>query len=211
MRKNRDSLMSEQTYSKVLEDLRSVGYRGKIHLYLMGEPLADDRLPGMIQKARSMFRDNVIFISTNGDLLRGPEHVAELFKAGLTWMAVSEYDEQTRLAYLDGFPGVARTTLDALRPTFYNRAGHVDVECSDPRECCEWVFRKAYINYKGDVILCCSDYDYSVVFGNVNNAPFSDIYNSQKYRAYRRAHSLGHGHTMPLCENCNRILHPCKN
>jgi radical SAM protein with 4Fe4S-binding SPASM domain len=62
-----------------------------------------------------------------------------------------------------------------------------------------------YINYKGDVILCCSDYNYEVVFGNVMEQSFGDIYNSPEYRKYRKAHAQGRGKKLPLCEKCDRI------
>jgi len=201
--------MTTSTYVNLLEGLLKNKYTGGLHLYLMAEPLCDESILNRIKLARDMFPNNDIFISTNGDFLKGPGHVRELLDAGLTWMAISDYDTVGKFQYTAPFPQVVVSTLDILQSTFYNRGGNVPVECIFPTEVCGWVSGKGYVNYAGDVILCCSDYDYSVVFGNTNDTTFGEIYNRDKYKEYRKAHALGEGWRMPLCENCNRIKHPC--
>jgi radical SAM protein with 4Fe4S-binding SPASM domain len=131
----------------------------------------------------------------------------ELLDAGVTWMGVSHYDDSNKHLYnlSTKYPMVTHTNVGTLRQTFYNRAGHVDVSCISPLKECNWVHEKAYINYMGDVILCCSDYKYEVVFGNVMNKSFGEIYNSDFYNQYREMHKSGRGKEMPLCVNCNRI------
>lgn len=203
--KTPDRVMDMDVYFKILDDLAEVNYKGKLHLYLMNEPLCDSRIKDLIAMARGEFSENLIFISTNGDLLDGPDSLRSLLDVGLTWMAISDYDQQGKFGYAAAFPNVVVTTLKQLRPTFYNRGGHIDVDCREDRKQCEWVHQKAYINYKGDVILCCSDYHYDVVFGNVMERPFGEIYNGAEYRAYRKAHALGRGKEMPLCDKCDRI------
>ena len=204
--KSPNNLMSKKVYLKIIEDLKNIHYMGHMHLYLMAEPLCDARICEFISIARHFFPDNVIFISTNGDYLKSREDVKKLFDAGLTWMGVSHYDDRNRHLeeYLE-FPLMIHTTLDILKESFYNRAGHIDIKCINPFESCQWLFTKAYINYRGDVILCCSDYKYEVVFGNVMDQPFGKIYNSENYNFYRQAHRQGWGKKLPLCEKCNRI------
>jgi radical SAM protein with 4Fe4S-binding SPASM domain len=107
------------------------------------------------------------------------------------------------------FPRMVHTPLSELSKWFYNRAGNIEtVQCTAPLEMCDWLFEKAYISHRGDVILCCSDYHYEVVFGNVMRQPFKDIYNGESYNAYRQAHREHRGHEMPLCDRCNRIVQP---
>ena len=200
------SLMSWSIYFKIIEDLRKIHYGGAIHPYMMGEPLCDPRMPEMIHMANKFFPDNVIFISTNGDYLKRKEDVKDLFDKGLTWMGVSHYDDRNdHLKKMVEFPRMVHTPIEKLRETFYNRAGNIDVPCIHPMKSCDWIFQKAYINYRGDVILCCSDYKYEIVFGNVMDQPFGEIYNSENYNYYRKAHRQGWGKELPLCEKCNRI------
>jgi radical SAM protein with 4Fe4S-binding SPASM domain len=206
MEKSDDNLMSIAVYDKILADLKKVDYRGRIHLYLMGEPLCDEDIHTWIEWAREGFPENIIFISTNGDYLEKTDDITKLIESGLTWMAISNYDGNGRLDKLtEDFPNVVCASLEKLKSSFYNRGGNIETKAEQPRERCDWVFGKAYINYLGDVILCCSDYHYEVVFGNVLERPFPEIYNSPEYRKYRKEHAQGRGKTLPLCERCDRI------
>jgi len=205
MKKSPSDVMSDGIYLTIMEDLQKLNYTGAIHLYLMAEPLCDPRIEERIEFARSMFPKNTILILTNGDYLNGPDHTRSLFKSGLTWMVISDYDQKGNFAWTAPFPDVDVISYNALEDTFYNRGGNIDVECNNKVSTCEWVAKKAYINYKGDVILCCSDYNYKVSFGNVLEMGFGEIYNSDKYKMYRKAHAMGRGKRMPLCRECNRI------
>jgi len=197
--------MSLEMYERILDDLKRSKYMGEIHLYLMAEPLCDPRMKDWIRMAREVFPQNIIFISTNGDYLDSPETADALIDAGLTWMAISDYAGNGRFNEFMNNPDVVVTKLADLEWFFYNRGGHVNVKCPHPKEVCDWVFGKAYINYRGEVILCCSDYNYEVVFGNVKDKRFIEIYNCPEYRRYRKEHAQGRGKSLPLCERCNRI------
>lgn len=206
MEKSPANLMPMEMYEKLLDDLAIAKYVSRLHLYLMAEPLCDSRIKDMIAMARQRFPHNTILISSNGDALNGPESITELFDAGLTDLVISDYDGNGKLAYASMFPYVSIIPKSMLEEDFYNRGGHIDVKCEKPSRVCHWVFEKAYINYKGDVILCCSDYDYEIVFGNVMDKHVIEIYNSPEYRQYRKAHAKGEGKSMPLCDRCNRII-----
>ena len=198
--------MPLHVFQTALNDLQKSKYQGRIHLYLMGEPLCDPRIEDLIRMARKAFPQNVIFISTNGDHLNGPKGAKKLVGArfGFGQDVPGDYNGNGRFADIKE-PRVVVTSMKRLERDFYNRAGHVDVKCSDPKETCDWVFGKGYINYRGDVILCCSDYNYEVVFGNIMDERFIKIYNSDEYRKYKKEHAQGRGKTLPLCERCDRI------
>lgn len=205
LQKSPDTLMPLDVFDKILDDFAAVQFMGRFHLYLMGDPLCDPRIEQLIQRTRERFPTNVIFISTNGDGFRSGTDVMRLFDAGLSIMAISYYDN--RNAHLKSVQDrrVIHADLSALRSTFYNRGGHVGVGCINPHAKCSWLWSKAYINWRGDVVLCCSDYHYEVVFGNVMESDFATIFNSERFNAYREAHADGCGKLMPLCRDCNRI------
>jgi radical SAM protein with 4Fe4S-binding SPASM domain len=205
MNKSRDSLMSNTIYGVILRGLKDIDYKGAIHLYLMGEPLEDPNIRSRIREAREMFPDNVIFISTNGDGIKDCKDLQSLVDCGLTWMGVSHYDNSNERLRYKHVPGVSHTDLDMLSRHFFNRGGNIKVPSIDKKSVCDWVMEKAYINYRGDVILCCSDYHYEVVFGNVLERPFIEIYNCPEYQHYRTMHLANSGKELPLCKRCNRI------
>jgi radical SAM protein with 4Fe4S-binding SPASM domain len=207
MEKSHSNMMSGEIFFKILTDLKDIDYQGKFHLYLMGEPLTDDGIVIAVRTVRRMFPENIIYIGTNGDYL-DVDMMESLIDAGITWVGVSHYDDSNNHLYDLSlqYPMLVNTNVGTLRQTFYNRAGHVDISCISPTKECDWVKDKAYVNYRGEVILCCSDYNYEVVFGNVMDKSFNEIYNSEHYNEYRKMHKSGRGKKMPLCINCNRII-----
>jgi|TARA_Y100000310_G_scaffold71534_1_gene67382 radical SAM protein with 4Fe4S-binding SPASM domain len=198
--------MPDEIFDKILADLKDIDFKGGIHPYLMGEPLTDVKIAEKVKKIRSIFPENVIYLSTNGDYLT-TELIENLIDAGITWFGVSHYDSKNQhlIKLTKKYGNIVHTSLGRLRHSFYNRGGNVKIGCIIPRQKCEWIFEKAYINYKGDVILCCSDYKYEVVFGNVLDDSFDRIYNSKEYNRYRDFHSQQRGKELKLCRNCNRI------
>jgi hypothetical protein len=51
--------MSSEVFLKILMDLEDIDYKGKIHLYLMGEPLIDDGIVGAVKITRNMFPEKI--------------------------------------------------------------------------------------------------------------------------------------------------------
>jgi len=198
--------MAQAVFDKILSDLKAVNYDGIFHLYLMAEPLCDPRIEDLIRQTRAEFPESIIRISTNGDLLQSVDDIYRLLDAGLTAIGISHYDNTNQSLY-EHAPDdrIIHTRLNDLRPTFYNRAGLVKVAAITPLSQCDWLWSKAYINYRGDVILCCSDYHYKVIFGNVVDSDFATIFNCDLYQQYREAHSCGRGKSMQLCSECDRI------
>ena len=205
--KEKAALMKDDVFRKILADLKHIRYQGEIHLYLMGEALCDPDIVERVRQTRREFEKNIIFISTNGDYL-DREKAKELIDAGITWVGVSHYDNENKQLFEINreFPQTKITPLGQLRQYFYNRAGHVDIEAIRKYKQCDWVFEKAYINRFGDLVLCCSDYDFEVNFGNVMESSFYEIYNSERYNEYREHHYFDKGKKMDLCGKCNRIV-----
>ena len=53
-------------------------------------------------------------------------------------------------------------------------------------EVCNEAFDKLSVNWNGDVILCCSDYDNFMIVGNLQDMDFKQIFNSHAADAYRK-------------------------
>ncbi len=122
--KKPSALMPQWVFDKILADFKSVGYSGIFHLYLMAEPLCDPRIEDLIRQTRKEFPENIIRISTNGDLLQSVEDVYKLLDAGLTAIGISHYDQTNENLYEHTEDDrIIHTRLNDLRSTFYNRAG----------------------------------------------------------------------------------------
>lgn len=67
---------------------------------------------------------------------------------------------------------------------------------------CADLWFKMVINWKGDVVLCCHNYDYSIVFGNIITDDLQVIWNSEKIVQFRNSHINKQFNCNTLCAGC---------
>lgn len=203
--KSPDNLMPMDLIQHILSELHKHNYKGRINPYLMAEPLCDKRIVDIVKMVREWFPDNEIGLNTNGDFF-DYDLASRLLEAGVSQIRVNHYDDKELDEIQDKtFPQIFHRGLKKSMPTFYNRGGHVLLYPSEQQKICTWVFSKLFINWKGEVIICCSDYKYEVVFGNIKEKSLADIYNCPEYKMYRDYHLTNRGKELPLCNKCNRI------
>ncbi len=65
---------------------------------------------------------------------------------------------------------------------------------------CYMPWHNCYITWEGDVVPCCYFYDKQVCFGNVFEESFKDIWNNEKYQAFRRA--TANIRLPEICQTC---------
>lgn len=62
------------------------------------------------------------------------------------------------------------------------------------------------IQWNGEVIPCCYDYNNQIILGNAFSQPVLDILNGPKYRLLRWAHRNKKFETFPYCDQCDQLL-----
>jgi MoaA/NifB/PqqE/SkfB family radical SAM enzyme len=62
------------------------------------------------------------------------------------------------------------------------------------------------IQWNGEVIPCCYDYNNEIVLGNAFERPVLDILNDSKYRLLRLAHRDKKFRLFPFCNGCDQLL-----
>ena len=62
------------------------------------------------------------------------------------------------------------------------------------------------IQWNGEVIPCCYDYNNNIVLGNAFEQPVLDILNNDKYNLLRMAHSDKEFQLFPYCDQCDQLL-----
>lgn len=87
-------------------------------------------------------------------------------------------------------PGLRKINYQ-LQPYFNQQRTH----CAD-------LWFKMVINWRGDVVLCCHNFDYSIVIGNINCNSILEIWNNEQIRNLRADHFNGKFNCNSLCENC---------
>lgn len=62
------------------------------------------------------------------------------------------------------------------------------------------------IQWDGEVIPCCYDYNNQIVLGNAFEQPVLEILNGEKYRFLRWAHRTNNFRLFPYCDQCDQLL-----
>jgi sulfatase maturation enzyme AslB (radical SAM superfamily) len=62
------------------------------------------------------------------------------------------------------------------------------------------------IQWNGEVIPCCYDYNNQIILGNAFHTPVLDILNGPKYRLLRYAHRMKEFQLFPYCDQCDQLL-----
>lgn len=62
------------------------------------------------------------------------------------------------------------------------------------------------IQWNGEVIPCCYDYNNQIILGNAFESPILDILNGAKYRLLRYAHRSKEFGLFPYCDQCDQLL-----
>jgi len=65
------------------------------------------------------------------------------------------------------------------------------------------------INWRGEMVLCCHDYNSTIVIGNTKNRTIEDMWNDDILNKYRLSLSTGN-RNLPLCNQCDDPDIPCK-
>src|SRR5262245_28137542 len=79
----------------------------------------------------------------------------------------------------------------------FSKSGHMEYFST-----CTRLFKQGYINFNGDMVLCCTDYSRKQVLGNITNSSISEVWNGEKAVGIRRRFLGGMIHTIDLCRDC---------
>ena len=200
--------MPLEIYHKIIDELSTINYTGRVSPYLMNEPLLDDRLDELIAYSKKKLPKALLMISSNGTLLT-KKRAEQLLNSGLGHVLVSCYTESIYdkiISFKMDNIRASRFFDKDLYKSFNNRGGNINVgEIEEPLEkICKHPFTQMYITVNGDAVLCCGDYKSEVIMGNINNDTLLNIWNnSKKYKQYREILIKSNREGLTLCNKCN--------
>jgi radical SAM protein with 4Fe4S-binding SPASM domain len=209
--------MSWEIYRKILSDLATLQFSGRIALYMTNEPLLDARLVDFVREARRTSPAFFLDVTTNGSLLT-VELLSDLLRAGIDNVNINDYRADRTQFPNKLSPAVAKIEAAfKLNPKIHisrrrtdevltNRAGNVTKkEGGSEASFCNYPFRKLAIAPTGDVVLCCFDYQYDVKIGNVLEKSLDELWHSEALNQYR--FSLLSKKRTGLCAGCDLSLY----
>jgi MoaA/NifB/PqqE/SkfB family radical SAM enzyme len=224
------NLMSIENYTKIVKNLAELGYKGRFSPYLMNEPLMDkSRIVEFIRIAREYLPDCFIQMDSNGtgltvELMRG------MVDAGLNRIQLDDYFDdryaqrmgQVMLPFKETNVNIILSSNRNVKQvkkkedknkkvhygphTYWNRGGLVNVnpDIPVPQKDCSFPSRQMYIKWNGEALLCCCDWEYQVVHGNVLETSIEEVWTNGSYEHYRKTLKKGHRDLLQMCRKCNK-------
>ena len=74
----------------------------------------------------------------------------------------------------------------------------------DPDKLCRFALAQIAVMYDGRVKTCCMDCEGKMVFGDLKTQTIREVYNGDKYLAFRIAHSEDRAGEYDICKGCSR-------
>jgi len=204
--------LDEQLFYRIIDQLRSMRYRGRLGLFEINEPLTDKRLPLFIRHTRSLLADAWIYLTTNGDLLKDGS-LETLFKEGVNSIYLNSYDEKAFVRnrrFYNNLPSGSKklvTHIDRTYQTTWNsRAGNIKEfqgrTCSNP---CDLVYDHCYIKPDGKVYSCINDFCGINEMGDLHTDSLLAIWHGDRFTRLRQQLNNGNRAANPLCSQCDYI------
>lgn len=208
-RPNRDvGIMNENLWHKIIDELASIKFTGRISLHFYGEPLLDKRLHSLIKYARDKCPYALIQFNSNG-LLLTEKSLKKLIKAGVDNIRITDYEkpQQEKLKVLSKkyHYWINLRTVDEFEKE--NRAGMIfEKQNENADKPCLRPSYQLVINWKGEVLLCCNDFYAKHCFGNVTNEKIIDIWNKDEFANIRISLQKPNSRKkIDFCKNCDMM------
>ncbi len=202
-----NKLMSINIFNKLINDLKNIDYKGEFHPHFYGEPLLDDRIIDFVKTINKEFPKSDIIIYSNGTLLN-LDYFKKLINAGCTRIIVTKHDDVT-------YPDIDKVIYFAKKNKLddklfvrtlnknklFNRGGlfKIDNSVENFRNC--FVSKTITIDYEGNVILCCNDYNKKNILGNIKFEPINQIWESDKFIKIRKSIEQNKP-ILDICKKC---------
>tara|TARA_A100001515_G_scaffold31175_1_gene24329 strand:- start:154 stop:1170 length:1017 start_codon:yes stop_codon:yes gene_type:complete len=93
---------------------------------------------------------------------------------------------------------------------YWNRAGLVNVnpDMPVPQKNCGYPSTQMYVKWDGSSLLCCCDWEYKVVHGNVLKTSIEEVWTNDSYQHYRKTLKKGRRDLLKMCRKCNKGAYP---
>jgi len=213
-----DLYMAEKTFKKCIDELSTLDYHGTIWLHNYNEPLLDKRIVSFIRYASKQLPKAKLSLMTNGILL-SPRYGIRLLEAGLDDLVIDNYSDNGILIknvknflikvasdksyYQHKFFFLEMRILNAKGDSRAGNSPNRKYNLQPLKLICDWPFRSFVVTNNGDVGLCCKDFKFECVMGNVNRQSIVEIWNGDKFKHARKELFKGNRTWNPLCSKCD--------
>ena len=199
-------IMDFEKYKKIVNELSSFCYVGRISPHMYGETLLDKRIFKIVKYTREKCPFSEIMLFSNGDFLT-KDVLIKLVDAGMDSIYVSCYDKKnTNLEKLSkDFPDrIDFRYFDTVKKS--NKGGLLEnvEKIYDNSRPCYRPSEQFVVNWKGEALMCCNDYYGKYSIGNTDNKKIYQIWYGDLCKNYQKVLScFGGRKQFNLCKYCN--------
>ncbi len=189
---------------RCLEELGHCGWQGTVNFHQYNEPLLDPRLFEFIRRARATLPQATIELVTNGFGLN-EQLIKELAEAGASSLHVSLYGSPADKAILTDrlVRGPYRLPIFLGRHELDDRAGIYDRAEVHSQRPCGAPLEFVTVTCRGEVGLCCFDWQRTATFGNLAEMSLGEALASEKAQETYRRLKAG-DRFLDACKRCDR-------
>jgi radical SAM protein with 4Fe4S-binding SPASM domain len=216
--------MEDDLYCKIIRDLASVGYNGRIAFHSNNEPFLDNNIVNRIKYARSACQKSHLFMYTNGTLLN--DNLLDMVaNSGLNHLVVDWYSDNLTLdseieRMLRQTADVYSSRQQAFRISVYvrkkteilsNRGGNAPNKMASAgldhsllmKMGCTLPFRQIVIRPSGKISLCCNDVFGEATAGDLNENHIVDVWNGAFFSKIREELMRNGRSGLSICRRCD--------
>ena len=208
--------MTKELFFKIIDELKDMGYKGKISLFSNNEPFLDERIIEFHKYAKKKLKKAWFVLYTNGSLL-----TLDKLKQIVQYcdkIVIDNYSDTGEVN--DGLYEVKRFIESniGLRKKVYfdmrkqneiltSRGGTAPNKREGDRIDCKCVlpFQQLVIRPTGEVSLCCNDALGKMTLGNCKEQTIKEIWFGQPYREVRTIMFEKGRLGIPLCSKCDTL------
>lgn len=182
-------------FKKIIEELSNLHFNGRLSLYLMNEPLLDDRIVQLTAIARRNCPEAYIWFQTNGSVIT-KRLIEDLIDTGIDGIHINDYTRGHVVIKRITDMGLPKSyfrhmTLEIRSQTekFTNRAGNVpkyETPLEPLKLFCVKPFKQMYIAYNGKALLCCQDWQFAEIVGDISQHSLCETWRNWKYQTIRK-------------------------
>ncbi len=211
--------MSSELFEKIVNDLRSMNYGGKISVFSNNEPFIDERIVWFYKFVKDKLPNAYTNLYTNGSLMNF-EKFLEIIDY-LDYFVIDNYNDDLMVndnlievkEYIDAHKELQCKVVFDIRKQNEVRLSRGGQAPNKPDaisvdEICLLPYRQMVIRPDGLVSLCCNDALGKYTLGNACDQSIEEIWNSEKYNKIRSEMELNHRKNLILCNKCDMVTQP---
>lgn len=206
--------MEEQTFVRIMDQLREYDYSGKIAFEFYNEPLLSKNFFNFTKMTKKKLPKATVVLYSNGTKITSVEKFREIKNAGVDYFYITKHENEENYKFDEVFDklnpedlaGVEYRRFDEI--DLYNRGGILEEITSNQDRSkypCSIPSVNLTITLKGNVVSCFEDYNQNFILGNVHETHVIDIWNSKEFKKFREDLRSGDRHLYENCKSCDRV------